>query len=80
MDTATREKLGPNEKGEICVKSPSLMKGYVDNEVATRAIFDEEGFLKTGDIGLYDENGYFSVVDRIKEIIKYKGHQVGKST
>lgn len=76
MDTVTGEKLGANEEGEICFKSPSVMKGYVDNEAATKASFDDEGYLKTGDIGYYDEKGYFSIIDRIKEMIKYKGHQV----
>ncbi|KOB65495.1 hypothetical protein OBRU01_22659, partial [Operophtera brumata] len=62
--------------GEICLKGPTLMKGYVDNEEATKEMFDEEGFIKTGDIGYYDADGWFYVVDRIKELIKYNGQQV----
>ncbi|XP_073963824.1 luciferin 4-monooxygenase-like isoform X2 [Choristoneura fumiferana] len=76
VDVETRQKLGPKEKGEICIKGPIVMKGYAGNEAATRAIFDDEGFLKTGDIGFYDEEGYFFIVDRLKELIKYKGFQV----
>lgn len=52
------------------------MKGYCDDEEATRATIDEDGFLHTGDVGYYDEEGYFYIVDRVKELIKYKGFQV----
>ena len=51
-----------------------VMKGYIGKD--RRDDFDEEGFLKTGDIGYYDEEGYFYIVDRLKELIKYKGYQV----
>ena len=54
------------------------MKGYAGDEAATRAIFDEEGYMKTGDVGYYDKDGCFFIVDRLKELIKYKGHQVNK--
>lgn len=52
------------------------MKGYAGDEAATRALFDDEGYMKTGDVGYYDEDGCFFIVDRLKELIKYKGHQV----
>ncbi|KOB75447.1 Luciferin 4-monooxygenase [Operophtera brumata] len=52
VDCETREKLGPNEKGEVCVKGPVIMKGYIGNDAATRDAFDEEGYLKTGDIAV----------------------------
>ncbi|KAJ8714066.1 hypothetical protein PYW08_007686 [Mythimna loreyi] len=76
VDIETRKKLGPNENGEICLKGPIIMKGYAGDEAATRAIFDEEGYMKTGDVGYYDQDGCFFIVDRLKELIKYKGHQV----
>lgn len=77
VDLENRHKLGPNQKGEICIKGPVVMKGYVGNKAATRDMLDNEGFLKTGDIGYYDPEGTFFIVDRLKELIKYKGNQVG---
>ncbi|XP_063539418.1 uncharacterized protein LOC134748562 [Cydia strobilella] len=76
VDIETRQKLGPNQQGEVCIKGPIVMKGYAGNEAATRDVMDEEGYLKTGDIGYYDEHGFLFIVDRLKEIIKYKGFQV----
>ncbi|KAL4717917.1 hypothetical protein ACJJTC_001335 [Scirpophaga incertulas] len=76
VDIETRKRLGNNESGEICLKGPQIMKGYMGNEAATREMFDEEGYLKTGDIGYYDKDGCFFVIDRLKELIKYKGFQV----
>ena len=52
------------------------MKGYFRNEAATANTIDKDGWLHTGDIAYYDKDGYFYVVDRLKELIKYKGHQV----
>ncbi|KAF7268251.1 hypothetical protein GWI33_018613 [Rhynchophorus ferrugineus] len=68
--------LGPNKNGELCFKGPLIMKGYVNNNEATSNTIDAEGWLHTGDIGYYDEEGYFFVVDRLKELIKYKAFQV----
>ena len=53
-------------------------QGYLNNEEATKAIIDERGWLHTGDVGHYDKDGIFFIVDRIKELIKYKGFQVWK--
>lgn len=55
------------------------MKGYVGDPKATAETIDKDGWLHTGDIGYYDEDEYFFVVDRIKELIKYKGFQVRSS-
>ncbi|KOB71342.1 Luciferin 4-monooxygenase [Operophtera brumata] len=66
----TRRLVGPNERGEICFKSPSVTPGYLS--VSNDDFFDEEGFYKSGDVGYYDEDRYFYIVDRIKELIKYK--------
>lgn len=76
VDIKTRNKLGPNQSGELCIKGPIIMKGYINNETASREIMDEEGFLKTGDIGYYDPEGSFFLVDRLRELIKYKGYEV----
>lgn len=52
------------------------MQGYLDNEEATKETIDENGWLKTGDVAYYDEDYYFYIVDRTKELIKVKGNQV----
>ncbi|XP_074030009.1 luciferin 4-monooxygenase [Leptinotarsa decemlineata] len=75
-DPETGRSLGPHQVGEICVKGPMLMKGYYKNEEATRHIFTSDGWLKTGDLGYYDTDRFFYIVDRLKELIKYKGYQV----
>ncbi|KAF4532197.1 hypothetical protein B566_EDAN002259 [Ephemera danica] len=68
--------LGPHERGELCFRGPLVMKGYVNDPEATAQVIDEDGWLHTGDVGYYDEDECFFVVDRIKELIKYKGFQV----
>ena len=56
-----------------------VMKGYRGNAGATAAMIDSDNWLHTGDIGYYDEEGFFFVVDRMKELIKYKGMQIAPS-
>ncbi|GAB3172962.1 4-coumarate--CoA ligase family protein [Streptomyces incanus] len=70
------EDLGPGESGEILIRGPQVMKGYLGRPDATDAMIDEDGWLHTGDVGHTDEDGWLFVVDRVKELIKYKGFQV----
>lgn len=76
IDLETGQPLGPRKKGEICVRGPQIMKGYLNKPDATAQTIDNEGWLHTGDIGYADEDGHFFIVDRAKELIKYKGFQV----
>lgn len=76
VDLETGEALGPNKEGEVCVRGPQIMKGYLNRPEATAATIDAEQWLHTGDIGYADADGHFFIVDRAKELIKYKGFQV----
>lgn len=74
--TATGVDLPVGERGELLYRGPQVMIGYLDNPDANSSVFTEDRFLCTGDIGYIDEEGCVFVVDRVKELIKYKGHQV----
>jgi acyl-CoA synthetase (AMP-forming)/AMP-acid ligase II len=76
VDLVTGQPLGPGQEGEVCVRGPQVMKGYLNRPEATAATIDSEGWLHTGDIGYADDEGHFFIVDRAKELIKYKGFQV----
>ena len=76
IDLETGTPLAPGERGEICVRGPQIMAGYLNNPEATARTIDSERWLHTGDIGYADEDGHFFIVDRAKELIKYKGLQV----
>jgi acyl-CoA synthetase (AMP-forming)/AMP-acid ligase II len=76
VDLETGETLPPSQRGEVCVRGPQIMKGYLNRPDATAETIDPEGWLHTGDIGYADEDGHFFIVDRAKELIKYKGFQV----
>ncbi|XP_014627605.1 4-coumarate--CoA ligase-like 9 isoform X2 [Glycine max] len=71
----TGEAMFPCEQGELWIKSPSIMKGYVGDPEATSATL-VDGWLRTGDLCYFDNEGFLYVVDRLKELIKYKGYQV----
>jgi acyl-CoA synthetase (AMP-forming)/AMP-acid ligase II len=76
VDVSTGEDLGPGARGELWLRGSNVMRGYLGRLEATAAMLDAEGWLHTGDVGYVDAEGYFSIVDRIKELIKYKGMQV----
>ena len=64
------------QEGELWIKGPQVMQGYLNNAKATAETITEDGWLRTGDIALIDPDGYMFIVDRLKELIKYKGFQV----
>jgi acyl-CoA synthetase (AMP-forming)/AMP-acid ligase II len=76
VDPATGADVSRGETGELLVRGPQVMKGYLNAPEATAAMLDPEGWLHTGDLGTIDEQGYVFIVDRVKELIKYKGLQV----
>ncbi|RWR72061.1 AMP-dependent synthetase and ligase family protein [Cinnamomum micranthum f. kanehirae] len=76
VDPDTGEALRPGQKGELWLRGPSIMQGYVGDDEATASTLDSEGWLKTGDLCYFDHDGFLFVVDRLKELIKYKAYQV----
>ncbi len=76
VDPATGEALGTDQDGEVWVRGPQVMQGYLNNPQATAETIDDDGWLHTGDVGHIDSDGHLYVVDRLKELIKYKGFQV----
>ena len=76
VDIETGEFLPTGEEGEVWVRGPQVMKGYLNQPDATAATIDADGWLHTGDVGVVDEDGHLFIVDRLKELIKFKGFQV----
>ncbi len=76
IDVETGAELGPNETGEVLIRGPHVMLGYLNNPEANAHSLDDEGWFYTGDIGYADDDGCFFIVDRVKELIKYKAYQV----
>ncbi|GMI92883.1 4-coumarate:CoA ligase 2 [Hibiscus trionum] len=76
VDPETGTSLPRNQSGEICIRGSQIMKGYLNDLEATKRTIDKEGWLHTGDIGYIDEDNELFIVDRLKELIKYKGFQV----
>jgi acyl-CoA synthetase (AMP-forming)/AMP-acid ligase II len=76
VDCHTGADLGPGHRGELLVRAPGAMWGYLGNPAATMLALDADGWLRTGDVVRADADGWFFIVDRVKELIKYKGYQV----
>ncbi|KAL4193576.1 hypothetical protein AMTRI_Chr06g177440 [Amborella trichopoda] len=76
VDPNTLQRLPPCHIGELWLRGATIMKGYIGNEEATNSVLDSEGWLKTGDLCYIDDEGHLFVVDRLKELIKYKAYQV----
>lgn len=68
--------LPPGQEGEVCAKGPQVMTGYLNRPEETAAVLSPDGWLRTGDIGLIDEDGYLSIVDRKKDMLIYNGYNV----
>jgi acyl-CoA synthetase (AMP-forming)/AMP-acid ligase II len=76
IDPETEKDVAEGEEGEIWVRGPQVMVGYLNNPEATAETLVEDGWLRTGDIARIDPEGFTFIVDRLKELIKYKGYQV----
>ena len=76
VDPITGEALFPGKEGELWLRGPNIMKGYVGDDKATAETLDSEGWLKTGDLCYFDSQGLLFIVSRLKELIKYKAFQV----
>ncbi|MGZ8666300.1 MAG: AMP-binding protein [Solirubrobacterales bacterium] len=76
VDPGSGEDVAAGERGELWIRGPQVMRGYLNNPEATAATVDDEGWLHSGDVAVVDSDGYFQIVDRLKELIKYKGFQV----
>ena len=76
IDCASGRDAGPGQAGELLIRTPAAMRGYLGNPEATAATIDPAGWVHTGDVVIADRQGWFRVIDRVKELIKYNGSQV----
>jgi acyl-CoA synthetase (AMP-forming)/AMP-acid ligase II len=76
VDPDSGDVMGVDAEGELWIKGPQVMQGYLNNAKATAETITDDGWLRTGDIARIDEDGYLFIVDRLKELINYKGFQV----
>ncbi|KAL9187976.1 hypothetical protein ACHAXT_006354 [Thalassiosira profunda] len=76
IDPDTGKSLGPNETGELCIRGPQVMMGYLNSLDKTKECLSDDGWLRTGDFAHYDKDGYFYITDRIKELIKVRAFPV----
>ncbi|NUB46676.1 AMP-binding protein [Fertoebacter nigrum] len=76
LDIETGAPLPAGQEGELCIRGPQVMKGYLNNPEATARTIDADGWLHTGDVAMFDADGFLFIRDRLKELIKYKGFQV----
>ncbi|KAL7513187.1 hypothetical protein ACHAXN_010231 [Cyclotella atomus] len=76
LDTETGKSLGPGKQGELVIKGPQVMMGYLNEPGKTVECLSSDGWLRTGDMAYYDDDGYFYITDRIKELIKVRGFPV----
>jgi 4-coumarate--CoA ligase len=72
--------LGPHQSGELLIKGPQVMMGYLDDPHRTAECLSPSGWLRSGDVAHYDEQGNFFITDRIKELIKVRGYAVAPAT
>jgi acyl-CoA synthetase (AMP-forming)/AMP-acid ligase II len=73
---AVGDEVSPGQSGELWCRGPNVMAGYLNDADATAATIDADGWLRTGDLAKVDDGGLFTILDRLKELIKYKGYQV----
>jgi fatty-acyl-CoA synthase len=76
VDTESGETLGPHQTGEICCKGYNIMKGYYKMPEKTQEVIDKDGWLHSGDLATVDEEGYYSIVGRIKDMIIRGGENI----
>ena len=76
VDPESGADVEEGDRGELWIRGPQVMAGYLNNDEATRSTVDEDGWLHTGDIAVVDSDGFYKIVDRLKELIKFKGFQV----
>ncbi|KAL2653013.1 hypothetical protein R1flu_021141 [Riccia fluitans] len=76
IEVGTGKPLPPHEEGELCIRGPQIMKGYANDPEATAATIDADGWLHTGDLAYFSENGALFILDRVRELIRYKTFQV----